>query len=176
MNLDFYLFQKINQFAGQYIYLDSLAIFFAKYFEYVLIFCLFSFLLKNFKKYWLMVVQGLGAAILARFIIVDFIRWLWYRPRPFVENHINLLIDKLNQASFPSGHAAFYFAISTIVYFYNKKASAFFFIASFLISISRVFVGIHWPFDILAGAIIGILSGWFIYKIFKRFSKGRISN
>ena len=171
MNLDSYIFHYINQFAGKNICLDSTAIFFAKYFEYLLILILLLFLLKNFKKYWPMIVQALGAAILARLVIVNIIRWIWYRPRPFIENHINLLIDKLNQASFPSGHAAFYFAISTIVYFYNKKTGILFFIASFLISISRVFSGIHWPSDIFAGAIVGIFSGWIILKISKKFIK-----
>jgi len=171
-NIDFYLFQKLNQLAGNWPWLDNLAIFFARYFEYFLILVLFLFLAKNLKKYWPMVVQSFLAAILARLGIVNFIRWLWQRPRPFVANHINLLFSyNPAEPSFPSGHAAFYFAIATIVYFYNKKAGLGFFLASFLISISRVFVGIHWPADIMAGALVGIFSGWLIIKIAKKFQK-----
>ena len=84
---------------------------------------------------------------------------------------MNLLLSHEATSSFPSGHAAFYFALSTIIYFYNKKAGLLFLFASFLISISRVFVGIHWPFDIFAGAIVGIFSGWIILKISKKFIK-----
>jgi len=172
MNIDLFLFQFINQFAGKYVFLDNTAIFFARYFEYFLILVLFLFLAKNLKKYWPMVVQSFLAAILARLGIVNFIRWLWQRPRPFVANHINLLFSyNPAEPSFPSGHAAFYFAIATIVYFYNKKAGLGFFLASFLISISRVFVGIHWPADIMAGALVGIFSGWLIIKIAKKFQK-----
>jgi len=172
--MDLFIFQQINQFALKWLWFDTLAIFFAQYFEYILILCLLLFLLKNFKKYWPVIIQAFGAAILARLFIVNFIRWLWPRPRPFIENNVNLLLFH-NAASFPSGHAAFYFAISTVVYFYNKKAGIGFFLASFLISISRVFCGIHWPSDILAGAVIGILSGWLIIlfsrKIFPIVSK-----
>ena len=171
--MDLILFQKINQFAGRWLWLDTIAIFFDKYFEYVLIICLLLYLVKNLKKYWPMVIQAFLAAILARFVIVEIVRYLLPRARPFVENHVNLLIPyNQYEYSFPSGHAAFYFAISMAVFLYLKKvyprpkfwwgAGSLFFLASFLIVISRVFVGIHWPSDILAGAVVGILTGWLI--------------
>jgi undecaprenyl-diphosphatase len=176
-NIDFYLFQKINQFAGKFVCLDSAAIFFAKYFEYFLIFFLFLFLVKNFRRYWPMVVQAFLAAIFSRFIITNIIRWLWPRPRPFVENYINLLFNyNPAEPAFPSGHAAFYFAIATVVFLYINPHTKFgvgvgllFFIASFLISIARVFSGIHWPSDILVGALVGIFSGWLIIFLSRKF-------
>jgi len=166
--MDLYLFQQINQFAGRWYWLDTLGIFFAEYFEYLLIFCLFLFLLKGLKKYWPMIAQSLGAAVLARLGIVELIHLLWARPRPFVEYDVNLLIDKIDQPAFPSGHASFFFAIASIVYFYNKKAGILFFISAFLISLSRVFVGIHWPTDIIAGAAVGIFSGWLVSFLWKK--------
>ena len=81
---------------------------------------------------------------------------------------VNLILNKIDQPAFPSGHAAFFFALSTVVYFYNKKAGIGFFVASFLISISRVFGGVHWPTDILAGVLVGIFSAWFILKILRK--------
>ena len=166
--MDYLIFQQINSFAGKNICLDALGAFFAEYLGYVLVVVLVLFLIKNSKKYWGMLVRGFGAAILARFGITELIRFFWEKPRPFVENHVHLLIDKVDQASFPSGHAAFFFALSTIIYFYNKKAGLLFFLASFLISISRVFSGVHWPSDILVGALVGIFSGWLVMKIFKK--------
>ncbi len=167
--MDLYLFQLINQFAGRWVWLDSLGIFFAKYFEYILVFYLLLFLIIKFKKYWKMVLQAIISAVLARFVIVNFIRCIWGRSRPFVENNVNLLLNyPSKEASFPSGHAAFYFAISTVVFLYNKKAGILFYIASFLICLARIFVGIHWPSDILAGAIVGIFSSLIIHKIFKK--------
>ena len=74
--MDFYLFQQINQFAGRWNYLDFLGIFLAKYFGYVLVFCLLIFLLVKFKKYWKMVFQALLSAILARFVIIEFITFM----------------------------------------------------------------------------------------------------
>ena len=166
--IDYFIFQKINGLAGKSVCIDSLGIFFAEYLGYFLVAILFLFLLKNSKKYRPMAVKGLISAFFARFGITELIRFLWDRSRPFVENNVNLLLNHPATFSFPSGHAAFYFGLSTVVYFYNKKAGIFFLIASFLISISRVFVGVHWPSDVLAGAIVGIFSGWLLMKIFKK--------
>ena len=127
-----------------------------------------------------MVIQGFLAAILARFGLTELIRLLWNRPRPFIGNHINLFFNYSASSSFPSGHAAFFFALSTVVLLYNKKVhplpkfwwgtGLLFFLVSFLISIARVFVGIHWPSDIFAGAVIGIFSGWLIILFSRKFS------
>ncbi len=166
--MDLYFFNLINQFALRWVCLDALGIFFAKYFEYVLLACLLLFLVANFKKYWMMIIEAGAAAVLARLVIVNLVRLIAPRARPFVENNVNLLLSS-NESSFPSGHAAFYFAIATVVFFYNKKAGILFFVAAFLISIARVFVGIHWPTDILAGIIVGIFSGWLVQKISKKY-------
>jgi len=165
MNLDVLIFQQINGLAGRWNFLDGAGIFFAQYFEYALVGFTLFFLRKNFR----VILSAFSAAVLARFGIVELIRLFWSRARPFIGNNVNLLIGHENTSSFPSGHAAFYFGLSTVVYFYNKKAGIVFFIASFLVSISRVFVGIHWPSDILGGAAVGILTGWIIIKISKKF-------
>ncbi|MDO8265260.1 MAG: phosphatase PAP2 family protein [Candidatus Parcubacteria bacterium] len=171
MNFDFYLFSQINGLAGQYAWLDLIGVFFAKYFPYIVPIPIAAFLLVDKKKYFKMVVGGFASAIFARFFIVEFIRFLIPRYRPFVNNHVNLLVGEVHQQSFPSGHAAFFFALSTIVYYYNKKTGIVLFICSSLISFFRVFVGIHWPADIFFGAIVGILTGLVSIQIYKKYFK-----
>jgi undecaprenyl-diphosphatase len=169
--MDAFIFEKINSLALKNLWLDTLGIFLAEYFPYVLAICLILFfLVLNYKKYWPMVILALISGGLARGI-TEVIRFLWGRPRPFVNNHVNLLLDNINSKSFPSGHASFFFGLSTIVYFYNKKIGILFFIASFLISISRVYCAIHWPADILAGALVGIFSGILAFNIFEKLKK-----
>lgn len=165
--MDLYLFQQINQFAGKWVCLDSLGIFLANYFQYVLILSLLIFLAVGFRKYFKMIIEIIISALLARFVIVELIRWLWQRPRPFLENNINSLLIN-NSPSFPSGHAAFFFALSTVVFLYNKKIGILFYLGSFLICLARIFTDLHWPADILAGAVVGIFSAWLIHKISKK--------
>ena len=176
-NLDLYFFNLINGLAGKWIWLDYSEMFFAQYCEWILWLALILFLVVNVKKNWKVFFEAFLAAGISRFVLAEIIRWLWFSPRPFVVlNFIPLISKSSNEASFPSGHASFYFALSTIVYIYNKKAGIVFYITSFLIVLARVFVGVHWPSDILAGAILGILTAWILNKFIKKYANKIIKN
>jgi len=124
--MDLYFFHLVNQFAGKNVCLDSAAIFFAEYFQYFVVLLLILLLAVNFRKYLKMAVVAVIAAIFSRFIITEIIRFIFPRSRPFVENNVNLILQhSASESSFPSGHAAFYFAIAAVVYFYNKKVGIF---------------------------------------------------
>jgi len=71
-----------------------------------------------------------------------------------------------NFQSFPSGHAIFFFALSAVAYSFNKKLGIFFLICSIIMGIARIFVGVHWPSDILGGAVLGIMVGAVISRLY----------
>jgi len=176
--MDFYLFNFLNQWAGQWLCLDGLAIFLAKYLGYFLVLLLIAWLIWDFffkkeryKRTTKVISLSLGAALFSRLVITELIRWLYYRPRPFVISQVNQLISHSPSGSFPSGHAAFFFALATVIFLNNKKAGFLFFSASFLIGLARIFVGLHYPSDILAGALIGIFFGWLTNKLFFKYKK-----
>ena len=75
--------------------------------------------------------------------------------------------------SFPSGHATFFFAMATAIYLYNKKWGIFFFAATVLMTVSRVVSGIHYPFDIIGGAVIGIAVAYLTFSVARRIVEGR---
>lgn len=192
MNIDLTIFNVIHNLAGRNALLDWLGVFCAEYLGYVLILFLFAYAFykmvsnqKNqkqsaweiYKNNFKMVVEALVAAGFTRFVLAEIIRKLMFRARPFVQLNLQPLINQSPlEASFPSGHATFFFALSTIVYFYNKKMGVWFYIASILIVLGRVFVGIHWPSDILAGAILGILVGWALNYLFRTHAHKVIKN
>jgi len=76
------------------------------------------------------------------------------RPCNGLEN-INLLINKSKAFSFPSSHAVNFFALATYFGYYFRKYIWWFMIVAALVASSRVFVGVHYPLDVTAGAIIG---------------------
>ena len=118
-----------------------------------------------------MAIMALGAVVLSRLVLTEIIRWIWFRPRPFVSHAVNLLIAHDNEGSFPSGHVAFFFALAMAVYFYNRRAGQWLFAAAILISVARVFAGVHYPSDILAGALVGMLAGWLVWRVSNKFIK-----
>ncbi len=93
------------------------------------------------------------------------------RPSHALGDTINLLVKKGGRFSFVSNHAANSFAIAVVIrYFYGRKQFWVFSLAS-LIAISRVYVGVHYPADIICGALFGygiawcMLSVWVIVKM-----------
>ncbi|KQC29726.1 phosphatase PAP2 family protein [Flagellimonas eckloniae] len=96
------------------------------------------------------------------------------RPRPCNDETINSAIRILKTPtdySFFSGHASSSFAITAMVFLLLRsrvKWAWIFFLWPLAFSYSRIYVGVHFPLDILVGAIIGILSAIFFYKMYKR--------
>lgn len=147
--------------------MDLIIIFSAKYFGYVLLAVFLILFLKNRDKNFLFI--PLVSALISRFVFTELIRFFYFRPRPFVENGISPLFEHAPTASFPSGHAAFFFALSAGIYSFNKKAGIWFFAASAAIGLARVLAGIHYPTDILGSFIIALFSYWLIKNFSKKF-------
>jgi undecaprenyl-diphosphatase len=81
---------------------------------------------------------------------------------------VNQVIEHSASGSFPSGHIAFLFALAIAVYFFNKKWGLVFFILSLLVGLARIFVGIHYPLDILGGIVIGIVSAIVVRALIRK--------
>ena len=85
---------------------------------------------------------------------------LWFRERPFAAHpHDTLLLTHRSaDPSFPSDHATAAFAIAFAVFFFSRRLGSVFLAAATAIGVSRVLLGLHYPGDIAAGALIGLVS------------------
>ena len=103
---------------------------------------------------------SLASALIARFGVAELIRFFYFLPPPFeMVTDMNQLLFREGGGSFPSGHAAFSFALAAVVAFYYPRVGMLFFAAAILMGAARVAAGAHWPSDVLGGAIIGIIVG-----------------
>ena len=80
-------------------------------------------------------------------------------------DYINLLVSKGGKYSFPSNHAANSFVFATVLSYFYEKNKTFLYILASAIAFSRVYVGVHYPLDIVSGAIIGYIISWIILSI-----------
>lgn len=115
-------------------------------------------------------------ALLLSTALAQGLKHIFHRPRPLlVLSNVRLLVDPLYSNSFSSGHTATTFALATIISAnYPKCRWAAWTIAAF-VGISRVYVGVHFPSDILASAVIGIASGLAILRIADHLRRAKTS-
>ncbi|MDI6802471.1 MAG: phosphatase PAP2 family protein [Bacteroidota bacterium] len=92
------------------------------------------------------------------------------RPRPchimdgtMVVDQIRLLVNCGSGYSFPSSHATNYFATATLISFFYSKTKWLFFVFASSIAFSRVYIGVHFPSDVVAGAFVGTSIAFLIF-------------
>ena len=113
---------------------------------------------KKYRRYGLMII----VALMLCFIVGNLsIKPLVARVRPFNAAPLldGLLIKQPTDFSFPSGHTMCSFASGVVIFYMNRRLGIFALIISSLIGFSRLYLYVHYPSDVLLGAIIGILLG-----------------
>lgn len=109
----------------------------------------FLFFREEKRDHWFFVstVFVLIGGLLSEFLVKNLIA----RPRP---------TDLISTYSFPSSHALLAFAFAFVLSHEEPKLARWLYTLALLIALSRVYLGVHYPLDILAGSILGIIVGW----------------
>jgi membrane-associated phospholipid phosphatase len=109
---------------------------------------------------------GLSAAALGLLANQE-IAQFWHRPRPYQDHPLGVLplLSPSHDPSFPSDHATAAFAIAFGVLFVTRRPGWLFLIWAALIGTSRVLAGMHYPTDVLAGAVVGLAAGFLTARV-----------
>ena len=79
------------------------------------------------------------------------------RDRPFVDHEINLHFYPPTDPSFPANAAGVGFAIATAVFLRHRRLGGVLYVVSAIWGVARVYAGVHYPTDIVAGAVVGVI-------------------
>lgn len=165
---DYHTFQLVNHLAISESNLNPLMTLLSQDGEYLFFLGILVYWFFRSKSNRRMVVEGLIAACIA-LGINGVIGLFLYRDRPFVHHHVIQLIHHAANASFPSDHATGAFVIAVSIWIWRKKDGMAWTVLAAAIAISRIWTGVHYPTDVIAGILIGtfvallthrILTGW----------------
>jgi undecaprenyl-diphosphatase len=144
------------------------------------IFLLVYMPLKHKKSGWLwlllIAVTAGSTDLVSSWVIKEHIWRLRPCGDPALAGHINFLLTYCPQSSsFTSSHAANHFGFAAFFYFtlknYYSKWTGFIFLWAFIICYAQVYVGVHYPLDILGGAIVGSIIGYIYSRVFNKYRR-----
>jgi len=108
---------------------------------------------------------ALGSAALA-LLINQAIGMIWHRQRPFAAHPAaHVWGSRSHDPSFPSDHASAAFGIAFAVFLFDRVVGSVFLAAAAVIGAGRVFIGAHYPLDVLAGCLVGLASAFLLARV-----------
>ena len=117
------------------------------------------------RKWKLACACALGSAALA-LLINQAIGKVWHRQRPFAAHPAaHVWGSRSHDPSFPSDHASAAFAIAFAVFLFDRLVGSVFLAAAVVIGAGRVFIGAHYPLDVLAGSLVGLASALLLVRV-----------
>ncbi|HHY72191.1 MAG TPA: undecaprenyl-diphosphatase [Bacillus bacterium] len=160
--MDEKVFWAINRMSGRSSLLDKLMVLISNKIRYLYIFILIIMWFKK-RTYKKTVIDAVISACIT-LIINILIKFFYFKPRPFIRRRVGILLPSKKDSSFPSKHTLLVFAISTTFFFYQRVLGSIILGVSFLTGLSRIWVGHHYPSDIIGSAILGSFTSLFIHK------------
>lgn len=151
--MNYMMFRAINRLAGRNSTLDSFMIFFSQKARFLYIFLLAIMWFRNnsYKK----IILYAGVSVWFALCINRFIQFFYFKPRPFVIHRVRLLIPTKNNSSFPSKHTVVVFALATSIFLRKRLFGSIMWCLAILTGFSRIWLGHHYPFDIIGSAFVG---------------------
>ncbi|MEZ2659515.1 undecaprenyl-diphosphatase [Aneurinibacillus aneurinilyticus] len=163
-------FRLINDLGKQYPYLNPVIVFLADYMLYFLCLSIVVYWFTRTNQNRMMVIQAVLAFIFAE-LLGRIAGQFHSHYQPFaVLPHVNKLIEHDIDNSFPSDHTILFFSVCISFWLVRKKSGWLWLMLPFCVAISRIWVGVHYPIDVVTGAFLGVISALFVYWLVPKLS------
>ncbi|KJR70729.1 undecaprenyl-diphosphatase [Bacillus velezensis] len=163
-------FRAVNDLGKEFPFLNSAMVILAEYAVFILALVMLVFWFTRNDRNRMMVIQA-GVAFIIAEMIGKIAGQLYSNHQPFaVLSNVNKLVDHAVDNSFPSDHTILFFSISFSFWLVYKKTGWIWIIFALSVAVSRIWVGVHYPFDVAAGALFGIISAVLSYWIVPRLA------
>jgi undecaprenyl-diphosphatase len=172
--MDTIIFYGIQKLVGVSSVIDNIGIFCASFLIWIEVVLIGVFYLAARKRRALAACSAIASSVVA-WTISQGIGLLYFRPRPFaVLSDAQLLINKSSlDKSFPSDHASIAFALASAVYLVDRRWGVVFLAMAAVISVARVYVGVHYFSDVVSGALLGFICAFLVHRLIHYFLRTR---
>ncbi|MFJ5625673.1 undecaprenyl-diphosphatase [Peribacillus loiseleuriae] len=166
--MNYELFKSIHNLSGHSQVLDNFMVFITNNAIYMFALALLILWIFGGKTMKRAVLYAGGTGLIALVVNV-LIAQIYYEPRPFVTHHVQTLIPHVADSSFPSDHSTGAFTIAIAMWFRCKNIGIPMFILALLTGFSRIWAGLHYPFDVVGSLIVAVVVSYVIVKLSRLF-------
>lgn len=170
LSIDLFLFLAINHLPHIFLF-DAFASFLSGVGEWGFVWLLIAILLfireekLNHTFFLPVFISGFLAWLVSEYSIKLFVS----RPRPAIDLGAIIVGGGAYGCSFPSTHTTIAFALGYVLSYVEPKLRGWFYLLAILIGLSRIYLGVHYPLDVFAGALLGSAIGLLSIRVSRKF-------
>lgn len=154
--------------------MNNVIVFLASYLIFFLFLGLFWLWIIDGRKLQETALHAIVSALLS-WMVGAFLKDIFGTVRPYVlSGMVPLTVTAPQDAAFPSSHMAATMALAVSVFLHDKKVGAWFMVGSILVGIGRIWAGVHYPQDVVGGAVVGtvvalVVRRFHVYAFLKKY-------
>jgi undecaprenyl-diphosphatase len=156
----------LNHWANLSLYFSNLVVFAGVYLGWMMLLFLLIYIYRAHRKWpvFRFVLIAVASALIS-LLIADLIKYFFPIGRPTTSlGDITQIFIPIDAASFPSSHMTFFSGLAFALIWRKRQLGFWFLIGAILIGVARIAAGVHYPLDIVAGALLGFIVSLFSHR------------
>ena len=155
--------------------MDTIFIFGARYLFFLVPLIALVFFLKQPrpKQKEMVIFSVISVALI--YLLAVIASHIYFDPRPFIVDNFKPLIPSSTDNGFPSDHTLLVSAVASVIMYFNRRVGFMLWVIVICVGISRVYVGVHRPIDVIGSILISLLVTFTVYNSMKYVDHKKVS-